>query len=385
LGYTWVAVDAETGVVLNDLPNLTDGIGGKITIAQTLGRYETVSAALPLPNAPDQWQRSTLPMGAAIVCLADNPNDSTHGIPVWGAYVTQRTRDESDLVKLSLATPEAYFDRRFVGNSPFTNVGQNTIVQTLVNNYVAAGPAGGIPIRVQVVTAGVGTLRTRTEYTDQADKTVYSALQDLMGVQGGPEWYVGWEWQTNPERITPVMYVGDRIGVAAANGMKPNAWFEMPGPVQSFQLVEDFTNGKGANTIMAVSSGVGTSRPQSTLQVFTDPNRPTVEFRWTPSTSITDTSTLTTYAAQALTAIQQGTNTLSLSAVASDPACPQLGSDWGIGDDIGYQVGGLDANGVDLVPAFPGGINGTARAIGYTLDVTETPILTPVLAVPPTY
>jgi hypothetical protein len=324
-------------------------------------------------------------MGAAIVLLADNPNDSTHGIPVWGAHINRRTRDESDIVQLSFATPEAYFDRRFVGNSPFTNVGQNTIVQTLVNNYVAAGPAGGLPIRVQIVTAGAGTLRTRTEYTDQADKTVYSALQDLMGVQGGPEWYVGWEWQTNPERLTPVLYVGDRIGVAAAAGMQPNAWFEMPGPVKSFQMVEDFTDGKGANAIMAVSSGVGTSRPQSTLQVFADPNRPTIEFRWTPSTSITDVTTLNTYAVQALSQIQQGSITLSMDAVATDPACPQLGADWGLGDDIGYRIGGMDANGLDTVPAFPGGISGTARAIGYTLDVTETPILTPVLAAPTTY
>jgi hypothetical protein len=385
MGYTWVAVDAETGVILNDLPDLTDGVGGTIKVAQTLGRYETVSAALPLPSAPPEWQRATLPMGAAIVLLADNPNDASHGVPVWGAHVTQRTRDESDLVQLSLATPEAYFDRRFVGTSPFTNVGQNTIVQTLVNNYVAAGPAGGIPIRVQVVTAGAGTLRTRTEYTDQADKTIYSVLQDLMGVQGGPEWFVGWEWQTNPERLTPVLYVGDRIGIAAANGLQPNAWFEMPGPVQSFQMVEDFSNGKGANTIMATGTGQGTSRPQSSLAIFVDPQRPTVEFRWTPSTSITDTATLNTYATAALGQIKQGSVTLSMSAVATDPACPQLGSDWGLGDDLGYRIGGLDANGIDTVPAFPGGISGTARAIGYTLDVTETPILTPVLAAPPTY
>jgi hypothetical protein len=228
-------------------------------------------------------------------------------------------------------------------------------------------------------------LRTRTEYTDQADKTVYSALQDLMGVQGGPEWYVGWEWQTNPERLTPVLYVGDRIGVAAAAGMQPNAWFEMPGPVKSFQMVEDFTDSHGANAVMAVSSGVGTSRPQSTLQVFADPQRPTIEFRWTPSTSITDTTTLNTYAVQALSQLQQGSVTLSMDAVASDPACPQLGVDWNLGDDIGYRIGGLDANGVDTVPAFPGGISGTARAIGYTLDVTETPVLTPVLAAPTTY
>jgi hypothetical protein len=218
-----------------------------------------------------------------------------------------------------------------------------------------------------------------------ADKTVYSALQDLMGVQGGPEWYVGWEWQTSPERITPVLYVGDRIGTAVTPGMGANATFEMPGPVSSFHMFEDFSNGKGANTIMAVSSGQGTSRPQSTLAIFADPNRPTVEFRWTPSTSISDTATLNAYANAALNQIEQGSVTLSMSAAVADPGCPQLGVDWALGDDIGYSIGGLDGNGNDTVPAFPGGISGTGRAIGYTLTLSETSMITPVLAAPTTY
>lgn len=384
MGYTWVAVDLETGVVLNDLPDLTDGLGGKITVAQAIGQYQTVSAGLPLPTAPNQWQRATQGGASAIILLADNPNDSTHGIPVWGGHVIQRHRNESDILPLTLVTPEAYFDRRYAGNQTFTATGQNTIVSTLVNNYIAAGPAGGLPIRVQVVTAGSGTSRDRT-YVDQDDKTMYSALTELMGVQGGPEWYVGWEWQTNPERITPVLYVGDRIGVAAGAGMQPNAWFEMPGPVTAFDYLEDYSAGKGANTVMATSSGQGTTRPQSTLQIFADPVRPTFEFRWTPSTSIIDTTTLNTWATSALTQMQTGSITLSMSASASDPGCPQIGSDWGIGDDLGYKIGGLDANGVDTVPSFPGGVSGVARAIGYTLEVTETPILTPVLAGPPTY
>jgi hypothetical protein len=74
-----------------------------------------------------------------------------------------------------------------------------------------------------------------------------------------------------------------------------------------------------------------------------------------------------------------------MSAVADDPGCPQLGVDWNLGDTIGYNIGGLDANGNDTVPAFPGGVSGTGRAIGYTLAVSETSILTPVLAAPTTY
>jgi hypothetical protein len=379
MGYSWVSVDAETGNVLNDLPDLTDGSGGTITVAQTIGRYETVTASLPLPTAPPDWDRSTTPGAANLILLADNPNDSTHGIPVWGANVTQQEVNETDQVSLSLATLEAYFDRRYVGNAPFTNVGQNDIINSLVNSYIKVGPAGGIPIRVQYVTAGAGKLRTRTEFTDVSDKTIYSILTDLMSVQGGPEWTIGWEWQTAPERITPVLYVGDRIGSAVMAGMGANATFEMPGPVRSFKRLRDYSDGKGANSVIATSSGQGTSRPQSPAQLFADPIRPTYEYRWSPSTSISDVNTLTSWAQSALTQMTGGTTTLAMDAIASDPGCPQLGVDWFLGDDVGFNIGGPDANGVETVPGFPGGYKGTGRAIGYTLEVTETPIITPIL------
>lgn len=379
LGYTWVSTDAETGVILNDLPDLTDGSGGTVTVAQTIGRYETVTCSLPLPTAPPEWDRSTTPGSANLILLSDNPNDPSHGIPVWGAGVMQQEVNETDQVPLSLATLEAYFDRRFVGNSPFTLVGQNDIINSLVNSYIKVGPNGGIPIRVQYVTAGAGTLRTRTEYTDVSDKTIYSILTDLMSVQGGPEWTIGWEWQTSPERITPVLYVGDRIGSAVMPGMGANATFEMPGPVRSFKRLRDYSEGKGANSVMATSSGQGTTRPQSPAQLFADPIRPTYEYRYTPSTSISDVNTLVTWAQSALTQLDTGTTTLAMSAVASDEGCPQLNADWFIGDDVGFSIGGQDANGVETVPGFPGGYKGIGRGIGWTLGITETPIITPIL------
>jgi hypothetical protein len=56
------------------------------------------------------------------------------------------------------------------------------------------------------------------------------------------------------------------------------------------------------------------------------------------------------------------------------------GRDWGIGDDIGYEITGVDAlTGLDTVPAFPGGLSGVGRCIG--VERTDTTI-TPVLFVP---
>jgi hypothetical protein len=153
--------------------------------------------------------------------------------------------------------------------------------------------------------------------------------------------------------------------------------------VNSFSFERDYTSGKGANSVVATSSGQGTTRPQSAPQVISDPLRPTFEYRFTPSTSIIDTSTLTAWASSAVAQMSRGVRTLKLTAVATDPACPQLGADWGLGDDIGYKIGGLDANGVDTVPAFPNGIGGVARVISYQLDIdSNTPVVTPVLVGP---
>jgi len=373
--------------VLDDLP-LLDGAdaGSPVQVAQTLGRYESTNVVLPLVNAPTNWLRDTLPGGAQLVLLQQSfdvrGNLSGAPVPVWGGAVNTRTRDESNTVALTLVTPDGYLDRRYTGDQSFTATDQNTIVSTLVE-LAAAGPSGGIPITTTVVGAA-GTVRDRA-YADQDDKTIYSAIADLMGVQGGPEWYIGWQHLTAPERYVPVLYVGSRIGQAATPGLSPAATFEMPGPVTSFKLVEDYTDGKGANAVMAYSSGQGTARPQSPVQSVVDPNRPTFEYRWTPSTSILDVDTLTSWATSALTGLEGGSNTIALSASATDKGCPQLGVDWNLGDDIGFNIGGLDANGRDLVPSCPGGYEGTGRAIGWQLELSNTPTVTPVLAAPPTF
>lgn len=379
--YSWIATNAKTGQVILDFPDLITND----SIRQTIGRYETLTVELPLPSAVAEWASVMVPGAVNLVLLASNTDVSgyTQDVPIWGASVVSDIVDHTDTAKYGLVTLEGYFDRRYVGDSPFTNVGQNDIINSLVNGYIKVGPNGGIPIRVQYVTAGAGKLRTRTEYTDQSDKTIYSILTELMAVEGGPEWYIGWEHLTAPERYTPVLYVGDRIGTATPAGSPmPNATFDMPGPVIAFERFRDYSSGKGANSVIATSSGQGTTRPQSPAQVATDPSRPTYEYRWTPSTSITDTDTLVDWAQSALGAMDGGAVTLTMSAVATEPGCPQLGTDWFLGDDIGFAIGGLDSNSRDTVPGFPGGYTGVARAIGYELTLGNTPIITPVLAGP---
>lgn len=361
MGLYWLSTEARTGRVIADLPNLDVGL-----VKAVIGRYDTTTATLPLPGAPVDWERATQPGAAVLWLLADNPNDSAHGIPLWGGRVTARDLSADDTIGLSLATVESYFDARYVGDVTFAQIGQNTIISNLVASYAVAGsPNGGMPFRV--VTSGTDTLRDRT-YQNQNNTTLYSVMQDLMGVIGGCEWTTGGEWQVSPERITPVLYVGSRLGSPVLTGQAPNAVFDMPGPVTQFKYRQDFSTGKGANLVVASSSGTTAARPQSAPQTVVDLARPTIEYRWTPSTSISDVTTLNSYASAAVAAMDFGTNAIELTAVIAE--APKLGVDWFIGDDIGFNL---------VAPALPNGLVGTARAIGWQIDISTTPVITPIL------
>ena len=371
MAYSWIAAALRDGHVIAPLPNLTcEKVGVRIC------NYQTATGSLPVGGVgvdapPVDWLLATL-HGGAVLVLVDDPGDGTLPVPVWGGYVTKRTRTTGDTVALSVSTLEAYLDARYVGDVTFTATDQNTIVSSLVGSYVNDGT---IDIRVQVVGAA-GVARDKT-YKSTDNKSVLSALTELAGVIGGPEWTIGWEWQHSPERLTPVLYVGTRLGTAATSGLMPSATFEVPGSIISAQYDEDYSAGRGANSVIASSSASTTTQPSSPPQTYTDPSRPTFEYRFTPSTSISDTATLTAHAQSALAQMEQGSRSLIMTAAVE--AAPRLGRDWTLGDDIGYVIGGLDQYGKDTVPAFPGGVGGVARALGWDLTISGMQTVTPIL------
>jgi hypothetical protein len=405
MGLSWLSTEARTGRILADLPLLA--VQG--AVKQTIGRYESITATLPInqKDAPPDWLRATKKNAAHIILTEDNPNDAAHGTPLIGYRINRRTRTHEDFITLDLMTIESYFDRRYIRGKTYTATGQNDIIADLINSYVLEGAGGlpGIPVRVQYVTAGTGALRDHT-YADQDNKTVYSAMQDIMGVIGGAEWTTGWEWQSNPERLTPVAYVGDRIG-SAAGALGPAATFEFPSKYGTgFELIEDYSVGAGANDAMAYSTGQGTSVNQSPHSTQFDVDMPTVEYRWTPSTTISDVTTLTTYAQNAVSTMFAGSTALSMSVFVD--GAPKFGADWFLGDDIGYVLGGIVPDpttkiaydlfidtftdqfgasgavlvnpfGVDSVPSVPGGLDGVARVAGWERTLDNTPIITPIL------
>lgn len=351
MSLSYIAVDLTTGAIIADLPDLR--MQG--AMSQTLMRYEAQTATIPLGTAPQNWRTATRPGSAAIICLADDTVT-----PLWGGMVTGRTTDETGSVGIGLATIEAYLDRVYIGNRSFTATDQNTIVTNLMTRYISR--LGGIPLRVQVVGAA-GQTRDRN-YADTDDKTIYSVLTELSGVIGGPEWTIGWE--RNGGNYTPVLYVGSRIGAAVSPGLNADAVFNMPGPVTKASLVESYATGAGANTVMATSSGTGGARPQSSWVAASNFNgRPIFEYRFSPSTQITNTDTLTAHASRAFEAMQDGSVALTIDANRQE--APKLVDDWNLGDDVGFDL---------TSAAWPDGISGNARAIGWQLtDNTITPIL----------
>lgn len=374
----WVACDAATGRILDDLPD----VSAQSPLRQTIGQYEQNSLTLPLSTAPGEWLSETIPYAVFVVALDES------NMPVWGGPILQRPRTEGDSLTLPVASGEAYFDRRYVSpavsgtviTTPtygyYANWDQCALAGDLVTRYAASsiGALPGMPIRVNAATS---TQPVRTHiYSDADDKTVYSCLQDLMGILNGPEWTVTWEWQHNPERLTPVITIADRIGVSARAGMTPNALFTMPGCVSSVSLSEDYTAGKGANVITAVGPGQGNSRPSFRQVATAGGGRLAVEYRFNvPSTgqlTVAQIAALQGYANRALTYMGAGAQSITLTA--DTTTAPVLGTDWNVGDDISYQIG-PDENGNDL-PAFPGGLSGVARTIGMERsDTTIAPII----------
>jgi hypothetical protein len=360
-------VAARTGDIIEELPDLDVS-----RVKQTIGRYEVASgASLPVVDAPTEWERATKPGASFLVLVEDNPVNRVHGIPLWGAMPIRRRRSAADQVQLDLITGEGYLGSRYVGDESFAGVGQNAIFQALVESYIVEGAGGrpGIPIRVQVLDDGDGKERDR-EYFDQDDKTIYSVFQDLMGVSDGPEWTIGWEWQTSPERLTMVLYVGTRIGSSPVAGLQPAALFGMPGNVSAFDLTEDFGAGRGSNDVIATSSGEGDLRPQSEPARFDDdPDRPTFEYRFSPSTSIVNVETLNEHAAKALNGMKSGVTTLELTAAVED--APRLGVAWGLGDDVAFDL---------KAPSLPSGKSGTARVAGWERTLGGVEYVKPILA-----
>lgn len=353
---TYLACDVVTGAVFDELPDLTGGFG------KLLGAYTTASMTTPILTSGPGTRRNILAssdVGQVMIVPVVN------GLPTWGGIITTREGGSEPVLRLGMSSIEGYLVRRYVNEplGPYRGVDDcSVIARTFLRQ---AGPwlgvGGGIDMIIDAPPSGILRNWDVTLPTDH--KTIYECMTALMAV--GPEWTIDLAWgDERQSSVAKIARVRPRIGTAST---RPTAVFEQStpsaygsaGPEISYTYKEDFTDGRGANVIIAYSSGQDDSQPTS--QPAIDPSlllgRPAFEKHYQPDTSTTDTTRLDAHAQAELARISRGALTWDLTARSN--ATPRLNVDWRLGDDVAWTVAG---------PRHPEGVSAIGRVIGWDLD-----------------
>ncbi|MFI2663743.1 alkaline phosphatase D family protein [Micromonospora carbonacea] len=347
---SWLGCDLVTGQIIADLPDITG------TVSRVLGAYTSSSLSMPVPvSGPAAlgdiaWQ-ATQPGTTMIVAVVN-------GVPEWGGIVMTRRGGTDGTVDLGCVTLEGYLDRRYVGDHDWV---QRDEVSVIAAGLIADAQVDGIGLAVDAPATGV--LRDRS-YVATDDATVYSRLRELSGVEGGPEWTIDLDWTDSTRtRVAKILRVRPRIGAASST---PGALFSAGAPSWSstgasdarYTLVEDYSDGRGANYVLATSSGEGDARPQSQPAADIRPGWARYDRRYSPGSSITDTAVLDEHAAAELALRVGGAATWQIDS--RWDAYPRLGVDWRLGDDVAWELHGH---------RHPNGVTGIGRVIGWELDI----------------
>lgn len=344
-GFQFLAVSLTSGIVLAEFPDLQ--------VSRLSYRFEETTsetALIPWRNIPSNWDEATVPYGAAILLARGST-------VLWGGIVVKRERAlQENGLSLTLATVEHYFDRVYVGNHTYSNRDQCEIVKDLVSSTLKDHRF------MFSVEASPSFIRRDRTYEADSNKTLLSAMQELSNVQNGPEWCTSWRAEGGV--YLPVLTVADRIG-----SVTPVTTFD-ESVMTAFKVVEDYTDGYGANMVWAVGDTTGGAQLRSDVMVAEQSYRPVVEHVVRPSSSITQKKTLDAHASSALRQLRDGTNTMSMTL--SLLAAPIVYEEWRPGDVVAWTV-------ADDSGRFVGFDHGEARVVGYDIDFSGVWTITPVL------
>ena len=343
----WLVADLKTGNVLEWLPF------NRGTVSRTLCDYtsDTVSVPMPLHGAASGLGRRIRKGRTAIVCLINNK-------PAWSGIPMKTISGHNIDMQLGCVSIEGYLWRLFVRDLYFENVDESAIVAGLLSS--AAGANG---IRLIMDCPPTGVRRTRRYFhTDNA--YVGDRLKELSEVIDGPEWTIDTEWDVENERVVWVFRLRRRIGVT-----EPRVTLATDGPAAArWELTDDFAEGYGATHVLAYSSsGEGEARPESApfvASALEADGFPRYEYRFSPSSSITDLETLNDHAESELRFTQNGTRSLKMT-VRRNAEPGRWAVDWDMGDNLRFDLKG---------PLYPDGYQGAARCIGWKLDTTSEDI-----------
>lgn len=344
-GFQFLAVSLTSGIVLAEFPDLQ---ASRFSYRFEEATSETVT--LPWRNIPSNWDEATIPYGTAILLVRGTT-------VLWGGIVVKRERTlQGSGLSLTLATVEHYFNSVYVTDHVYSNRDQCEIVKDLV---VSTLKDHRFMFSVEMSPSSIRRDRT---YKTSSDKTLLSVLQELSNVLGGPEWCTS--WRAGDGVYLPVLTVADRVG-----SVDPVTTFDET-VMTSFRVLEDYTDGYGANAVWAVGDLSSEGQLRSDAMVAEQPYRPVVEHVIRPSSSITRKETLNAHASSELQQLRDGTVTVDMEL--SLMAAPIIYEEWEPGDVVAWIIS-------DDGGRFDGFDHGRARVVGYDIDFSSIWTITPVL------
>ena len=345
----WYGADLRSGRIAEELRSFQGG-----ALSRRLGASTSMSGTLTVAGAPSGWPEATDPGRTLLVAV-----DTATGVPLWAGITLNRKGGSKSTVDLTAATAEIYLDRRYPGDYTATGVDQTDVMAALATAALTDGP----PLVLE--TTDTGTL---IDYVmaDSEDRTILSAIQEVAGMDGGPEWTIEVRWADAAQtRFELVLQIAPTIGTLSS---LPAAVFDLPGCIADYALIESYEKGAGATRVIARGERSSDARTSSTVHTADDllaNSWALWEERFTPASGITDLTQLERHAAAALALMGTGSRAWALEAVASQ--APRLGVDWVLGDSIRVQV--------TRSPRHPEGIETIARAYAWSLDVGSNQLI----------
>lgn len=380
-GLHWTAFSKTTGKIICDLPGVD--LQGQ-DLVMSVGQKETVNVLLHIDDTtPFDWVTGTNPDEAGIIAWTGATENPTI---VGGGYVQTRVRTLELAVQIQLATPDSALDEAQVGAYVNLGANQDTIASDLITNF-ATGPNRPPWILTHVnpstVTQDVNYTGTNaTSVGSELQRLAQAAPQDGNGVPQPLEWFTRWQWNLTAGTIRPEFVYGSRVGLKA--NPTPAVTITL-NDLQSLTYTEDYGTGKGANKVYAYGGAASTATSAAVLvssaAMTSLGDKALVEFPFQPSIQTPSSADLANRAAQALAAMQNGSNSPIMVLVHNKPG-KTLGVDFGIGDDMGFEFYSPTdpATGEPPLPQFATPVRGMGRVTGIRAnDVTIAPILTNVV------
>jgi hypothetical protein len=337
----WLACDLLSGEAISYLQGVTGDI------SRSIGAYESATLEIPTPLSGPLANRLvnfqvTAP-NTVIVAVVNN-------VPAWSGIVWATEENSAGGYTLATATPESFLDNVYTRDLSFKQVEQTEILRSLAQRAVT----NGLPLAFDLQPTGIKRDRT---FNDDENTFVYEAMQELRGVINGPEWTIDTIWaDQNKRKIRFVLRAASAIGAGQTD---PKGPVSTHGPAKAeWKLTTSWGKGKGANAIIAYSSGQGAKKPQSVEISNVLAGYPKLEYRWSPGSNIKETGTLNDHASKKLADIGSGTAVLELDCRWDQPPV-RLAFDLNLGDWLEYQLYG---------PSRPAGFTGVKRMLGWKLS-----------------